>query len=84
MINVPPSLEIESLPKQRKVVEEDFAGFLTDYQAQGQKITFKRQLDVAGVMFPANYYPHVKSFYEQVKSSDDETAVLRVSTVAQK
>lgn len=82
MINVPPSLQIESLPKQRKVLE-DFAGFLTEYQSQGQKIIFKRQLDVGGVIFPANYYPHVKSFYEQVKSSDDETTVLRVSTVAQ-
>ena len=81
-IAVPPALQVESLPKQRKVVEE-FAGFVTDYQAQAQKVVFKRQLDVAGVMYPVNYYSRVKSFYEQVKSSDDETAVLRVQTVAQ-
>jgi hypothetical protein len=82
MINVPPSLQIESVPKQHKVVE-DFAGFVTDYQAQGLKITFKRQLDVARVIYPANSYQRVKSFYEQVKSSDEETTVLKVSTVAQ-
>jgi len=34
-------------------------------------------------MYPVNYYSRVKSFYEQVKSSDDETAVLRAHTVAQ-
>lgn len=81
-INVPAALQIESLPKQHRVIE-DFAGFVTDYQSEGQKVVFRRQLDVAGVMFPVSYYPHVKSFYEQVKSSDDETAVLKVSTVAQ-
>ena len=81
-INVPTALQVESLPKQRKVVE-DFAGFATDYQLQAQKVVFRRQLDVAGVMYPVNYYSRVKTFYEQVKSSDDETAVLRVQTVAQ-
>jgi hypothetical protein len=81
--NLPPALQIESVPKEHKVLEQ-FAGYLSDYQSQGRKIVFRRQLDVAGVMFPVNSYPQVKSFYEQVKSSDDETAVLSASPVAQK
>lgn len=81
-ITVPVSLQVESLPKRRKV-NEDFAGYVSECQADGQKLVFRRQVDVGGLLFPVDYYPHVKSFYEQVKSSDDETAILRVSTVAQ-
>ncbi|MBV9073105.1 MAG: DUF3857 and transglutaminase domain-containing protein, partial [Acidobacteria bacterium] len=80
-INVPPSLQIEDLPKEHKVIE-DFAGYLSHYESQGQKVVLRRQLDVAGMMFPVNTYPRVKTFYEQVKSSDDEAAVLRVAQVA--
>ena len=82
MITVPPSLQIESLPKEQKVVEE-FAGYVASYKAEGQRVTFRRQLDVASVMFSAKYYPQVKSFYERVKSNDGETAILHAATVAQ-
>jgi hypothetical protein len=81
--NLPPALQIESIPKQHKVVEK-FAGYVSDYQSQGQKLIFKRQLDVAGVAYPVASYPQLKSFYEQVKSGDDEPAVLSASSVAQK
>jgi len=81
MITVPASLEIESLPKEQKVIEE-FAGYVATCKLEGHRVIFRRQLDVAGVMFPVQYYPKVKSFYEQVKSSDNETAILHVATVA--
>lgn len=81
--NLPPSLQIESIPKQHKILEQ-FAGYVNEYQSQGQKLIFRRQIDVAGVAYPVTSYPQLKSFYEQVKSSDDETAVLNASSVAQK
>jgi len=82
MITVPTSFQIESLPKEQKVLAE-FAGYVSTCKAEGQRVTFRRQLDVAGVMYPVKYYPQVKSFYEQVKSGDNETAILHAATVAQ-
>jgi hypothetical protein len=43
----------------------------------------RREFDQNGFAFPTNYYPTLKSFYEQVKTSDEDTAILRLGTVAQ-
>ncbi len=81
-ITVPASLQIESLPKQHRVMQ-DSAGYQTVYESKGQQILIRREFDQNGFAFPINYYPTLKSFYEQVKTSDEDTAILRLGTVAQ-
>ena len=83
IFNMPASMQVESVPKEHKVAVE-FAGYLSSCENHGPRLIAHRQVDVAGVMFPLKYYPQVKSFYEQVKSGDDEAAVLRMGTIAQK
>jgi hypothetical protein len=80
-ITVPSSLQVESLPKQHKVLQ-DSAGYVTSYELQGQQVIIRREFDQNGFAFPTNYYPTLKSFYEQVKTSDEDTAVLRQGTIA--
>jgi hypothetical protein len=62
---------------------QDSAGYLSTYESKGQQILIRREFDQNGFAFPTNYYPTLKSFYEQVKTSDEDTAILRLGTVAQ-
>lgn len=82
VITVPPSLQIESLPKQHKLFQ-DSAAYATSYELQGKQILIKREFDQNGFAFPTDYYSTLKSFYEQVKTGDEDTAILRPDAIAQ-
>lgn len=82
-INLPPGLQIESMPKERQVSDE-VGAYLVKCKSTGQKLTYDRQFMVGAFYIPIKYYPTVKSLYEQVKASDDEPTILRAATIAQK
>lgn len=87
-IGLPAGLQVETLPKAQSetLVSADgkaaFAVYKTNFQQQGTVVTFDRDLALAAFAFTADYYPKLKTFFEKVKSSDDQPAILRSSAAA--
>ena len=85
---LPAGLKVETLPQAESetLVSADgkaaFAVYQTNFQQQGQVVTLERDLALAAFAFTADFYPRLKTFFEKVKSSDDQPAILRSSAAA--
>lgn len=81
-ITVPASLQVESLP-QTQPIRADFAVYKADRTTKGNVLELHRDFAMAGFVFQLPYYPALKSFYEKVRSGDEEQVVLQAATAAQ-
>jgi hypothetical protein len=80
-ITLPTSLAVESLP-QPENVHVDYAIYKSEWAQQQQTITAKRDLAIAQYIFAQPDYKELKSFYDKVKSGDEEQAVLKAGANA--
>ena len=78
-LTVPASLEIENLP-QNENVQLQYAMYKTQWSQQQRTITARRDLAMAGFIFPRNQFDELKAFYDKVKAGDEQQAVLKVSS----
>ncbi|MBI1739028.1 MAG: DUF3857 domain-containing protein [Acidobacteria bacterium] len=75
-IELPANYRIESLPQGRKI-GSNVLSFEVVRENQGNKLRVRRSLALEAYYFPADYYPSLRRFYDEVMAGDDEQAVLR-------
>ncbi len=61
---------------------EVFAGYQVLRSAEGSRVIMKRTLIVEGILFPLQYYPALRSFFNQVRTHDEEQVVLQTASAA--
>jgi len=84
LIELPPGMQVDTLP-EAKDVNNGFSIYRAKRTANGSQIILDRDFAVLGLGLPLEYYPQLKSFFETVKSGDDEQVVLKAATaVAEK
>ena len=84
MIELPSGMQVDTFP-EAKDVNNGFSLYRAKRTANGSHITLDRDFAVLGLGLPLQYYPQLKSFFETVKSADDEQLVLKsATTVAEK
>lgn len=81
-INLPPNLEVESIPVDKSLKVPKLAYDLKTV-ADAKGITLRRNLYVGEDMFMAKDYLALKSFYGEFQAKDQEPIVLKVSAPAQ-
>jgi Domain of Unknown Function with PDB structure (DUF3857)/Transglutaminase-like superfamily len=83
-VTVPQDLEVESLPKNEDV-HTGFSVYKTKWSKDGQTIIVRRDFVMGAYSFSQARYPEIKSFFDGVKTGDEQAAVLKGSaTVAGK
>ena len=75
-IEMPKEFSIENLPEPKKK-QTDFAYYDASWAQVGNKLIMQRRFAVLGLLLPTTIYPQVRSFYEQVNNTDQESVVLR-------
>ena len=75
-ITVPVSMSVETLP-QSEEIKLDYALCKTQRSQKGQQIIAQRDFVIADMAIPVAEYRQLKTFYDKVKSVDEEQAVLK-------
>ena len=81
-VTYPPSMTVESLPKQDEVSLAQLALMQMNSQNKGNTLTVTRTFGIAAVIFKMDEYDKLRSFYSKVNSKDQEQAVFTVSAHA--
>lgn len=82
-LTIPSTLEVESLPPS-DAVKLSYALYQTaQKQESANSIIARRDLVMAGMMFPVTNYAELKTFYDKVKAGDDQQAIAKASTHAE-
>jgi hypothetical protein len=80
-ITVPATLQVENLP-QTQPLRTDFAIYTADRTAKGKVVELRRDFAIGGFAFQLKEYPALKSFYEKVRSGDEEQVILQAAAIA--
>jgi hypothetical protein len=75
-ITVSSNIQVETLP-QSEELKLKYALCNTQRSQNGQQIIAKRDFVLAEMAIPVSEYKELKTFYDKVKSVDEEQAVLR-------
>jgi hypothetical protein len=81
-VTYPPSMTVESLPKQDQISLEQLALMQMNSQNQGNTLTVMRTFGIATVIFKMDEYDKLRSFYSKVNSKDQEQAVFTMGAHA--
>jgi len=79
VITYPPSMTVESSPKQELFKMKALAAMSAGSSVQGNTLTESRSLAMANVIFRPDEYDGLRSFYSQVSHKDQEQAVLKLA-----
>lgn len=82
-ITLPAGLHVESLP-QKQSVSPDFGAYTAERTQKGNMLELRRDFAIGGFAFQLSMYPELKSFYEKMKSADEEQIVLQAALSAEK
>jgi Domain of Unknown Function with PDB structure (DUF3857) len=84
-IKLPEGVQVDTMPENKKL-DNGFSIYRSERSVSGSQITLERDFAVRGIGLAVKYYPDLKSFFETVKSSDDEQIMLKpaAATVAGK
>jgi hypothetical protein len=76
-LTLPSGLQIENLPAN-DTQKLSYAAYVTENKPEGTNGIFaRRDIVMAGMAFPPDSYPEVKTFYDKVKAGDDQEAILK-------
>ena len=74
---LPAGMEVESMPADDKVMT-DFSAYVTSQKPDGTSgLVSRRNLIVGGLAFPAANYGEVKTFFDKVKTGDDQPLLVK-------
>ena len=74
-IEVPKEWKVSSLPQPHQVSEKGY-GYRNSLEESGGKIRLQRSFRLDLTLVNVKYYGALQSFFESVRSADDEAAVL--------
>ena len=80
-IELPQGFSVESMPPGRQEVA-NWAGLQTRRTAEGSELRLERRLQINRYYFPPQHYALLRSFYDLVRSADEERVVLQKSPAA--
>jgi hypothetical protein len=81
-VTYPPSMTVESSPRQDQISLEQLAIMQMNSQNKGNTLTVMRTFGIATVIFKMDEYDKLRSFYSKVNSKDQEQAVFTTSAHA--
>ena len=79
-INFPATLAIESLPSEARYQFLQFAAYSLKTESTPGSITFRRQFAMGEIIFKAEEYPALRTFYGQFENKDQESVVLKAAS----
>lgn len=82
-VALPPGMHIESLPATT-TIERGPTIYESSSARQGNMVELKRSMKMAAYYVPADRYSALRQFYEQVRSGDEQQAVLKLTPLADK
>lgn len=74
-IQIPAGMAVESVPKPEDV-DVDVGAYSCAIQASEKGLHLRRVLSLRGVFYPVSYYPQLRSFFDMVRTGDQQQAVL--------
>ena len=77
-VEVPAGYRVEALPRNRQE-SVPFARFETTVRESGGRIHFTRRLEINSILLLPEHYDALRTFFDKVKTSDEERVVLNVS-----
>jgi hypothetical protein len=76
-LGLPAGMAVESMPTDDKVMT-DFAAYVTTQKADGTNgLVSLRSLVVGGLIFPVANYGELKTFFDKVKTGDDQPLLVK-------
>ena len=75
---LPPGYEVEALPAARNL-ESRAIRYEISCSRQSNSVVLKRHLVLEGDYFPAKFYPGLRTFFEEVNSTDADRVVLKLA-----
>jgi Domain of Unknown Function with PDB structure (DUF3857)/Transglutaminase-like superfamily len=76
-VTLPAGMGVESIPTD-DMVRTDFSVYSTSQKAEGTtSIVSRRNLLMGGLMFPPANYGELKSFFDKVKTGDDQPLLVK-------
>lgn len=73
----PPGYKIETVPALKEIKPGAVVSYEISGSQQGSEAEVKRRLVINGLVFPVQYYGSLRSFFNTVKSNDEEQIVLQ-------
>jgi hypothetical protein len=78
-LTLPPTLKIESLPKDGELSLPKCAGYTAHYAQKENTYTFSRTFVLGVVLYTPGEYTGLRDFYQKMGVKDEEQAVLTVA-----
>jgi hypothetical protein len=78
----PAGYKIETVPALKEIKPGTAVSYEISASQQGSQAEVKRRLVINGLLFPVQYYASLRSFFNTVKSNDEEQIVLQNSESA--
>jgi hypothetical protein len=83
-ITFPPTLTVESLPASDTVKFQKFALYGMKTESTPTTVTSRRDYVLGEILFKADEYPELRSFYSKMENKDQESIILTSSPSAAK
>jgi len=80
VLHLPPSMAIESTPKDTQIPLPNNAVYEVTYKQQAGKLEVSRVFILANSSYMVDAYPNLKDFYQKINAKDQEQAVLQPAT----
>lgn len=75
-VELPSGYRIETLPETRST-ELTCGNYEIERETQAGKLRVHREFEIRGVLYPREYYPAVREFFNVVRTGDEEQVVLQ-------
>jgi hypothetical protein len=75
-IKFPATYSVESLPAANKNIFKQVIGYDMSTESTPTSVTVRRNYTIGGILFQANEYPDMRSFYSKFENKDQEAVVL--------
>lgn len=82
-ITMPAEYSVENVPAAKKN-QTDFGYYDATWKVSGNQVSMLRRFAMLGILMPKPIYPQMRTFYDQMASSDQESVVMRAQKTASK
>lgn len=80
-VTMPAQYSVENVPAAKKN-QTDFGYYDANWMVSGNQVRMLRRFAMLGILMPKPIYPQMRTFYDQMASSDQESVVMRAQKPA--
>jgi transglutaminase-like putative cysteine protease len=81
VLELPPGYDLESVPAQRTLTEP-YGKYEMSHLKEPGKLRIHRTFAMEGYFFQLDWYANLRNFFEQIRSNDEQQAVLALAKTA--